>query len=282
MLSAIILANVAALSADAPPAPPARLVPPAPPADIAELVAKDPGVDAAGASRMLSENGVAPEVRRRAAEAVAKAKGSTAHAVVLDAIDACGGTCGATRDLEDMLAGMADAVAKDPAAVARLDAMAVEGNPGRVAALRTIAALPRDARPERWREVAVRTVALKAVPGAMKYDVTEVRAVPNEVLRFTLENPDTMQHNLLVTMPGKLSEVGVAGDAMGETAAGKARQFVPDKPSVIAAMGLVDPGKSGTLHWAVPSKPGTYPYVCTYPGHWRMMNGKVKVAAPAK
>jgi azurin len=47
-------------------------------------------------------------------------------------------------------------------------------------------------------------------------------------------------------------------------------------------MGLVDPGRTGTLHWAVPSKAGTYPYVCTYPGHWRMMNGKVKVAAPTK
>ena len=229
---------------------------------------------------MLTENGVAPELRGRAADAVAKAKGTSPHAVVIEAIEACGGTCGATRDLHDLLASMADAVAKDPAAIARLDAMAAEGNAGRVAALRTIAAMPKEARPERWREVAVRTVALKAVPGAMKYDVTEVRAVPNEVIRFTLENQDTLQHNLLV--PGKMSEVGVAGDAMGETVAGKARQFVPDLPSVIAAMGLVDPGKTGTLHWAVPSKPGTYPYVCTYPGHWRMMNGKVKVAAQAK
>ena len=282
MLPTTILVAMAAFAAEPTPTPPARLVPPAAPTDLAALVAKDPSADAAAAARMLSENGVAPELRRRAAEAVAKSTGSAPHAAVIDAIAACGGTCGATRDLEDLLAGMADAVAKDPAAIVRLDAMAVEGNPGRVAALRTIAALPKETRPERWREVAVRTVALKAVPGAMKYDVTEVKAVPNEVIRFTLENPDTMQHNLLVTLPGKLSEVGVAGDKMGETAVGKARQFVPDLPSVIAAMGLVDPGATGTLHWAVPSKPGTYPYVCTYPGHWRMMNGKVKVAAPAK
>lgn len=279
MTFATIAVAAAAVAADL---PPARLVPPAPPQDIAELSAKDPSADAAAAARMLSENGVAPELRARAAAAVAKAKGAPPHAAVLDAIDACAGTCGATRDLEDLLAGMADAAAKDPTAVARLDAMAEEGNPGRVAALRAIAAMPREARPGRWRDVAVRTVALKAVPGAMKYDVVEVKAVPNEVIRFTLENPDTMQHNLLMTMPGKMSEVGVAGDKMGETAAGKARQFVPDLPSVIAAMGLVDPGRTGTLHWAVPSKAGTYPYVCTYPGHWRMMNGKVKVAAPTK
>ena len=230
MMTATILATVAALAADAPPAPPARLVPPAAPADLAELVAKDPAIDTAAAARMLTENGVAPELRGRAADAVAKAKGTSPHAVVIEAIEACGGTCGATRDLHDLLASMADAVAKDPAAIARLDAMAAEGNAGRVAALRTIAAMPKEARPERWREVAVRTVALKAVPGAMKYDVTEVRAVPNEVIRFTLENQDTMQHNLLVTMPGKMSEVGGAGAPEGETGAGAAPPKYPHHP----------------------------------------------------
>jgi azurin len=65
---------------------------------------------------------------------------------------------------------------------------------------------------------------------------------------------------------------------MGETPAGKARHFVPDSAAVIAVMGLVDPGRSGRLFLAVPRKPGTYQYVCTYPGHWRMMNGKLKVA----
>jgi azurin len=121
-------------------------------------------------------------------------------------------------------------------------------------------------------------VALKAIPGAMQYDVKEVKAKPGEVLEFTLENTDTIQHNLLIVLPGKMSEVGVAADKMGETAAGKARQFVPDMPSVLAVMGLIDPGKSGRLFFRVPEKPGTYQYVCTYPGHWRMMNGKLKVA----
>jgi len=31
------------------------------------------------------------------------------------------------------------------------------------------------------------------------------------------------------------------------------------------------------LWFIAPAKPGTYPLVCTYPGHWRMMNGKLKV-----
>lgn len=262
--------------------PPVRLVPPPPPADVDALVAKDPAADLAAARRMLSENGVPSARRLVAADAISKAGAGSVHAALIEAIASCGGTCGATRDLDDLLVGMAAEVAKDAASLERLSVAARDpASPLRPAALRTLAAMPAEARPEPVRTAKVRTVRLKAIPGAMKYDVTEIRAYPGEVIEFVLENPDSLQHNLLVTAPGKMPEVGVACDKMGETIEGKGRQFVPDLPSVFAAMGLVDPGKSGRLYWVVPSKPGTYPYVCTYPGHWRTMNGKIRVSAAA-
>jgi uncharacterized cupredoxin-like copper-binding protein len=259
-------------------APPARLVPPLPPADIQALVAMDPSKDPAAAKRMLSEAGVPADQRRKAAEAIAKAGSTTPAMVVLDAAIQCGGTCGATRDLADLLVSMAADAAKDPATIERLAKLAqAMDDPMRVTACRAIAALPVDQRPAGLKDIVVRVIALKAVPGAMQYDVKEVKAKAGEVLDFSFENTDTIQHNLLVVAPGKMSEVGVAADKMGETVEGKAAQFVPDLPSVIAVMGLVDPQKSGHLYMAAPQKPGTYQYVCTYPGHWRMMNGKLKV-----
>jgi uncharacterized cupredoxin-like copper-binding protein len=280
-----MLAAAVTLAAQVASLPPARLIPPPPPADLDALVAKDPAADLAAARRGLLENGIAPERRRAAATAVAKAAGAgDAGAVnaVMDAIVECAGTCGGTRDLADLLVSMAGEASKDPAALERLATAARDASsPLRLAALRTLAAMPPEARPEAVRSAVVRTIAMKAVPGAMKYDVTEVRAAPGEVLEFVMENPDSMQHNLLITVPGKMPEVGVACDKMGETLEGKGRQFVPDLPSVLAAMGLVDPGKSGRVFWVVPEKAGTYPYVCTYPGHWRTMNGKIKVTAPA-
>ena len=269
---------VAALATDGAP-PLAKLVPPPPPADLASLLAADPANDKAAAERFLSENGVPAEKRKAAATALAKATDRSDRAVVLDAISSCAGACGATRDLADLLVSMANECADDAAAMQRLAAAAADpANPAHLAACRTIAAMPEATRPEAHRALAVRTVAMKAIPGAMQYDVKEVKAKPGEILEITLENTDTMQHNLLLVMPGKMSEVGVAADKMGETAEGKARQFVPDSPAVIAVMGLVDPGKTGRLFVEVPQKPGTYQYVCTYPGHWRMMNGKLKVA----
>jgi azurin len=228
---------------------------------------------------MLRENGVPAEKRMAAAMAIAKAADRSPVLTVAEAIVACGGTCGGTRDLADLLAGMHDAAAADPAALALLEkAAGAPDDPLHLAACRAIAAMPAERRPAAFRDLSVRTVAIKAVPGAMQYDVKEIKAKPGEVLEITLANGDTMQHNLLVVLPGKMAEVGVAGDRMGETAAGKARHFVPDSPAVIAVMGLVDPGATGRMFLAVPRKPGTYNYVCTYPGHWRMMNGKLRVA----
>ena len=255
--------------------PPARLVPPAPPEDITTVLAADPTKDAVMAKRMLTENGVPAELRMRAV----KSLGGSPILVVLDAIAQCGGTCGATRDLADVLVSLAAEASKDPAVLERLTKCAqTPEDPAYTAALRTIAAMPTEQRPEVLKAVTVRQVAIQTIPGAMQYDVKEIKAKPGEILEITLKNTDTMQHNLLITMPGKMSEVGVAADTMGDTPEGKACQFVPDMPSILAVMGLIDPGKSGSFFYVVPQKPSTYQYVCTVPGHWRMMNGKLKVA----
>lgn len=259
-------------------APP--LLPPAPPADI-ETLAAATAADEATAKRQLQEAGVPAAKRTEAAAFLAKAKNAKPYAVLLDAVEECAGACGASRDLADLLVAAAPGAADDAAFLTRLaaDAAAETTRPAavRMAAYRALAALPKEKRPEAAREFAVRTVTLKAIVGAMKYDPAEFEAKPGEALEIVLENPDTMQHNFLLVAPGKLSEVGVAGEKMGATAEGKAKQFVPDLPSVLEVMGLVDPGKTGHAYFFVPQKPGTYPYVCTYPGHWRMMNGKMRV-----
>jgi azurin len=239
------------------------------------MLAADPSKDAAMAKRMLIENGVPADLRMRAV----KTLGASPVLVLLDAISQCGGTCGATRDLADVLVSLAAEAAKDPAALERLTKCAqTPEDPAYTAALRTIAAMTTEQRPTALKGVTVRQIAIGTIPGAMQYDIKEMKATPREILEITLKNTDTMQHNLLITMPGKMSEVGVAADKMGDTPEGKACQFVPDMPSVLAVMGLIDPGKSGSLFYVVPQKPGTYQYVCTFPGHWRMMNGKLKVA----
>ena len=47
---------------------------------------------------------------------------------------------------------------------------------------------------------------------------------------------------------------------------------------VLFASKLGQPDAEDVLEFTAPSEPGDYPYICTYPGHWAIMNGIMKVA----
>jgi len=52
---------------------------------------------------------------------------------------------------------------------------------------------------------------------------------------------------------------------------------VPPSKKILLASRLLQPRSSEALSWTAPTKPGVYPYVCTYPGHWRRMYGALYV-----
>lgn len=58
-----------------------------------------------------------------------------------------------------------------------------------------------------------------------------------------------------------------------------ARHFVPQSDKVLLGSRLLQPGESQALSFEAPAQPGVYPYVCTYPGHWRRMYGALYVVA---
>ncbi len=229
----------------------------------------------------FKDRGVPAEQRRAALGKAAKEHGREEVMELLEIIGRCA-DCPAARDWAAILEGWDAAQLGAPAVVERLTAMAAPEQPPalRVAAARAFNALPEAKRPEAARALAPQRVEIVCVPGQMRWEPKEFSVPAGRVLEIRMRNDDTMQHNLLIVAPGSLSEIGVAADRMGETAEGKAREWVPDSPKVLQVMGLVDPGRTGTLWLITPAKPGTYPLVCTYPGHWRMMNGKMRVTKP--
>ena len=48
---------------------------------------------------------------------------------------------------------------------------------------------------------------------------------------------------------------------------------MPKTDDVIAYADITEPGKQQTIHFTAPQTPGRYPYLCTFPGHWKLMNG---------
>jgi putative heme-binding domain-containing protein len=84
-----------------------------------------------------------------------------------------------------------------------------------------------------------------------------------------------MQHNLLIVEPGALQEVGQAAEALG--ASGFAKNFVPDSPKVLVKSKLIQPRTTEIIRFTAPKTPGDYQYLCTFPGHWIIMNGTMTV-----
>ena len=122
-----------------------------------------------------------------------------------------------------------------------------------------------------------KVIVLKVVKDVMKYDKILVSAKAGTTIQIVLENPDFMQHNLVLIKPKTLEKVGAAADKLAQDPNGVKMQYVPKMNEVIQATPLINPGGKYTLTIKVPDTPGDYPYVCTFPGHWRIMNGILRV-----
>jgi uncharacterized protein len=123
----------------------------------------------------------------------------------------------------------------------------------------------------------VKVVKIKAIREAMKYDLTEFTVKPGQTVELTFENPDAMQHNLVIVKPKTMEKVGIAADKMMMDEKGAEKNYVPALSEVLFSTPLITPDQSFKLTFKAPETVGNYPYVCTFPGHWRLMNGMMKV-----
>jgi azurin len=117
-------------------------------------------------------------------------------------------------------------------------------------------------------------IELKVEKEIMQYDKKLITAKAGQKVVINLENPDGMQHNLLIIKPGTLQKVGKAADELLTNPKAAEMQYVPKIPEVLCSTRLVNSGETITLEF---TEPGDYPYVCTFPGHWRGMNGILRV-----
>ncbi|MBA4139359.1 MAG: dehydrogenase, partial [Segetibacter sp.] len=120
-------------------------------------------------------------------------------------------------------------------------------------------------------------INVKVVPNAMQFNKKLLTVKAGQKVTINLDNPDVMQHNMVVIKPGTLQKVGAAADALARDPNGAQKQYVPRIPEVLSFIKLLNPDEDGTMQFTAPTKPGDYPFVCTFPGHWRIMNGILRV-----
>jgi azurin len=108
---------------------------------------------------------------------------------------------------------------------------------------------------------------------ALEFDVTELRIGAGQQVRIVFNNTDHMEHNLVVITPGSIADIGRLADELALSPEGRAQNYVPDSPDVLASTPVVGAWGAYELTFTAPEEPGEYPFVCTIPGHWRSMRG---------
>ncbi|MBB4803181.1 azurin [Flavobacterium nitrogenifigens] len=108
----------------------------------------------------------------------------------------------------------------------------------------------------------------------MQFNVNELRAVAGKPIKLTLKHvgqipKEAMGHNLVILKEGtdQADFALKANDA-------KATDYIPEseKASIIAHTKLLGGGEEDTIEFTIDKK-GSYPFVCSFPGHVAMMKG---------
>ncbi len=140
--------------------------------------------------------------------------------------------------------------------------------------------LPEDAAARfqsRLNDLGVNVVILRPIPHRMQYDRTQFFVEAGKPFQLVLDNTDIMPHNVVIATPGSYAKVGIAAELLATEPGAARRGYVPDLPEVLHASRMLQPGQVQQMQLVAPEQPGEYPYLCTYPGHWRRMYGVMHV-----
>ena len=128
------------------------------------------------------------------------------------------------------------------------------------------------------RALGVPVHVLHTVPEQMRYDRNRLVVEVGKPFEIVLVNDDSMAHNLAVVKPGTHVQVGTLSSQMTPDQLDReGRAYMPKTGDVLAATKLVESGTSATLKVSALATEGEYEYVCTLPGHFAIMWGRLIV-----
>ena len=116
---------------------------------------------------------------------------------------------------------------------------------------------------------------IQSLANTMTFDKTALTVPAGAEVHLVFKNNATMStlpHNWVLVKQGTEASVAAAGLKLGD----QAGYFdVRDKDALVHTP-LAKPGESSEVTFTAP-EPGSYPYICTVPGHYMMMKGVLTV-----
>lgn len=128
--------------------------------------------------------------------------------------------------------------------------------------------------PGEWNGKVDQTLTIGTLPG-LKYDKETLEVAAGAKVRLTFNNPDDMQHNLVIGKVGSVDKIAELSLQLG--IAGSNRGYIPDSDLILYHSSLLQPHSSESIYFVAPEQPGEYEIVCTYPGHAMVMRAKLIV-----
>lgn len=116
----------------------------------------------------------------------------------------------------------------------------------------------------------------------MQFNAKTLEATAGEKVTLSFKHIGTlpvvaMGHNVVILKPGT-SVPAFAAKCAPAKDTGYLPQDAESKAAVVAHTKLLGGGESDTIEFT-PTEPGTYPYICTFPGHFAIMQGILTVKA---
>jgi azurin len=133
-------------------------------------------------------------------------------------------------------------------------------------------------KPNPWRKKLkdARAIAIDAGQN-LSFASREIRVKANESIALTFTNPDVVPHNWALLAKGSMQRVGDLVNRLINDPDAAFNHYIPASDDIICYTDIIDGKDKATIYFNAPSLPGRYPFICTFPGHWMVMNGEMIV-----
>lgn len=124
----------------------------------------------------------------------------------------------------------------------------------------------------------IKTVTIEPKGNQLLFADTSFTAAPGQKVKIVFNNTATipaMYHNVVVLDTMDTRVITRVGQATIQN-----MEQIPTDPSILAHTPAAKPGETVEVTFTAPEEPGTYPYICTFPGHYDTMQGTMIVEDP--
>lgn len=133
-------------------------------------------------------------------------------------------------------------------------------------------------KPNRWTKPIANAREIVMETGTnLSFKTKSFKVKPGEPIKLSLINPDVVPHNWALVKPGTIHSVGDLSNRLIANPDAFISHYIPESNDVLFHTDVVQPKSRFAIYFNAPQEPGIYPYLCTFPGHWLVMNGQMIV-----